>query len=69
MEITFREWDGEEKFIAPIVDGKKYSCFFDSKGKALIYAGLMECGISANDASYLSRYISLSVDGILKEDK
>ncbi len=67
MEITFREWDGDEKYLSPTVDGKEHSCFFDSKGKALVYAGLVECGMSSNDASYLARYISYSVDGILKD--
>lgn len=69
MKIDFKEMEHEGEILyAPVVGGKEASCYFESKGMAIIYAGLLESGLSLNDCSYLSRYITFTVRG-LKGDK
>jgi len=68
MNIEFREMDfNDEVHYAPIVDGKKHNVFFLTKGEALIYAGLAVSELSANDCSYISRYMSAMINGIKGE--
>jgi len=71
MEIEFREdtFDDEDVYFSPTIDGKKTNCFFANKYEALIYAGLHESGISKNDASSLSRFIVVMLNGLKKDEK
>ena len=48
------------------IDGKETNHLFHTEGEAIIYAGLY-LSVGANDADYLSRYISAMIKG-LKDD-
>ena len=70
MKIEFKEFDfGENGDICftPVVDGKVHSCYFESKAMALVYAGLVESGLSRNDCTYMSRYIDAMIKGLDKD--
>ncbi len=70
MKIEFKEFDFEENgyiCFTPVVDGKEHNCYFETKAMALVYAGLMESGLSRNDCTYMSRYIDAMVKGVKKD--
>ena len=48
------------------IDGKETNHLFYTAGEAAIYAGLF-MSVGANDASYLSRYISAMIRGLNNE--
>ena len=65
MLIEFKEMKHEGKILfSPIVDHNDNNCYFETKAMAVLYAGLKESGLSANDCSYLSRYIAVMVKGL-----
>ncbi len=69
MQIEFKDKDfgGEHGVLfTPVIDGKEYSCYFPTEGQAAVYAGLIISGLSANDCSYMSRYIGAMIDGTMK---